>query len=141
MASAPAAIVAAFSAGLAAAWAAAAQATPASPFLASRPLTSLAGASMAAAAQAVGTPPPPTSDDAGALLPPGLSDAALPAPYGAAPPAGAYGAPPTLSGSYGFPMMSPSPSLALPPARWDPVLLTGMHATPTPNNYTGGGDC
>ncbi|XP_044448623.1 uncharacterized protein [Triticum aestivum] len=37
-------------------------------------------------------------------------------------------------------MAFPSLSPALPPAPWDPVLLTGLHAAPTPNNFTGGGD-
>nr|XP_020164045.1 vegetative cell wall protein gp1-like [Aegilops tauschii subsp. strangulata] len=57
----------------------------------------------------------------------------LPIPYGEYPP-------PQPSGGYGLPMASPSPSPALPPAPWDPVLLPALHAAPTPNNYTGGGD-
>nr|XP_020164560.1 actin cytoskeleton-regulatory complex protein PAN1-like [Aegilops tauschii subsp. strangulata] len=57
----------------------------------------------------------------------------LPIPYGEYPP-------PQPSGGYGLPMASPSPSPALLPAPWDPVLLPALHAAPTPNNYTGGGD-
>ncbi|XP_044320011.1 splicing factor 3A subunit 2-like [Triticum aestivum] len=55
-------------------------------------------------------------------------------------PAGQQPSPPQLSGGYGFPMASPSSSPALPPAPWDPVLLTAQHAAPVPNNYTGGAD-
>ena len=37
-------------------------------------------------------------------------------------------------------MASPSALLALPLAPWDPVFLTGLHAAPTLNNYTGDDD-
>ena len=37
-------------------------------------------------------------------------------------------------------MASPSPSPALPPAPWDPLLLPALHAAHMPNNYTRGGD-
>nr|XP_020192839.1 vegetative cell wall protein gp1-like [Aegilops tauschii subsp. strangulata] len=57
----------------------------------------------------------------------------LPIPYGEYPP-------PQPSGGYGLPMASPSPSPALPSVPWDPVLLPALHAAPTTNNYTGGGD-
>nr|XP_040251374.1 protein transport protein SEC31-like [Aegilops tauschii subsp. strangulata] len=58
---------------------------------------------------------------------------AAPQPYGGYPP-------PQMSGAYGLPAVPPLPSPALPTAPWDPALLTALHATPTPNNYTGGGD-
>nr|XP_020186122.1 YLP motif-containing protein 1-like [Aegilops tauschii subsp. strangulata] len=58
---------------------------------------------------------------------------AAPQPYGGYPP-------PQLSGGYCFPMASPSPLPALPPAPWDPALLAAMHTATTPNNYTRVGD-
>ncbi|XP_020194052.1 uncharacterized protein [Aegilops tauschii subsp. strangulata] len=58
---------------------------------------------------------------------------AAPQPYGGYPP-------PQMSGAYDLPVASPPPSLALPPAPWDPALLAALHVAPTPNNYTGGGD-
>nr|XP_020157687.1 uncharacterized protein LOC109743008 [Aegilops tauschii subsp. strangulata] len=58
---------------------------------------------------------------------------AAPQPYRGYPP-------PQLSGPYGLPAAPPPPPPALPPAPWDPALLTALHTAPTPNNYTGGGD-
>ncbi|XP_044328198.1 transcription initiation factor TFIID subunit 4 [Triticum aestivum] len=59
--------------------------------------------------------------------------------YAALQPYGGYPLP-QLSGAYGLPAAPPPPSPALPPAPWDPVLLSALHTAPTSNNYTGGGD-
>ncbi|KAI4992130.1 hypothetical protein ZWY2020_041993 [Hordeum vulgare] len=56
-------------------------------------------------------------------------------------PHGGYPPPPLqLTGVYNFPMASPSPQPALPPAPWDPALLIVLHNAPSPNTYTSGGD-
>ncbi|XP_020195558.1 uncharacterized protein [Aegilops tauschii subsp. strangulata] len=93
-------------------------------------------------------PPRPTPGPFQAPPPPGAHPAAhqalhaAPQAYQPVPlygPSAVYGLPP--AGGFVAPPPQPAPSApALPPVPWDPVLLAALHTTPTPQQYTGGGD-